>query len=49
MVSAAMRALKREYGMPSEVIRARTRTVLLYSDKVVKIPTTDEGWLGWTC
>lgn len=32
--------------MPEEVIPARTRTVLMYPDKVVKIPTSDEGLLG---
>lgn len=34
------------YGAPEEVIPARTRTVLMYPDKVVKIPTSDEGLLG---
>lgn len=33
-------------GDPEEVLPARTRTVLMYPDVVVKIPTTDEGWLG---
>lgn len=33
-------------GDPEEVLPARTRTVLVYPDVVVKIPTTDEGWLG---
>lgn len=34
------------YGTPEDVLVARTRTVLMYPDKVVKIPTTDEGWSG---
>ena len=38
--------IKLGYGTPDDVLVARTRTVLMYSDKVVKIPTTDEGWLG---
>ena len=33
-------------GVPEEVIAARTRTVLVYSDVVVKVPTTEEGMLG---
>ena len=44
MVSDTRRALK--IGAPEEIIKARTRTVLMYPDVVVKIPTTDEGWLG---
>lgn len=33
-------------GMPEEVLAARTRTVLMYPDFVVKVPTTEEGLLG---
>lgn len=33
-------------GAPEEVIVARTRTVLMYPDFVVKVPTTEEGLLG---
>lgn len=34
------------YGMPEEVIPARTRTVLMYEKVVVKIPASEEGFLG---
>lgn len=35
-----------DMGLPEEVIPARTRTVLMYSDKVIKVPTSEEGMLG---
>lgn len=33
-------------GTPEEVLVARTRTVLMYPEFVVKVPTTEEGLLG---